>query len=377
MVSHETYWSTITDCNGAVEQELSYDAWGNLRDPETWCVDASITPMFDRGYTGHEHLNGFGLINMNGRMYDPVMSSFLSVDRYVQQPENSQGFNRYAYCMYNPLKYVDPSGWRLSKPEGNGALPPPDGNEAGYYITGVYTDTGFNSEYNCYSYTYGFHEVTVTPHGNSWAMEECRRLGEQNCGGLSAEYDGGEVNVPTVSAGGGGGGGMGTNYAGSPSKDYGIASNSLSYGVSYAGVVTGFIKDKWENPGSRAQKAINQKKAYKIQKTLKAKGITKSVKQIKAGKITSLKTGGTILGAVGVLASGYDLYMTNEIKPSHLYNFTASGTCLALGLIFTTSPVGWIAGAVFLGTEICSYAFTGQSFGENLDNWINWSHKRY
>ena len=36
MVSHETYWSTITDCNGAVEQELSYDAWGNLRDPNTW-----------------------------------------------------------------------------------------------------------------------------------------------------------------------------------------------------------------------------------------------------------------------------------------------------------------------------------------------------
>ena len=111
MVSHETYWSTITDCNGAVEQELSYDAWGNLRDPETWCVDASITPMFDRGYTGHEHLNGFGLINMNGRMYDPVMSSFLSVDAYVQSPDNSQNFNRYAYCLNNPLKYTDPSGW--------------------------------------------------------------------------------------------------------------------------------------------------------------------------------------------------------------------------------------------------------------------------
>jgi len=160
-------------------------------------------------------------------------------------------------------------------------------------------------------------------------------------------------------------------------ENYNGVPNAFDYGISYAGVVTGFKKDKWENPGSRAQKAINQKKAYNTQKALKAKGITKSVKQIKAGKITSLKTGGNILGAVGVLASGYDLYMTNEIKPSHLYNFTASGTCLALGLIFTTSPVGWIAGAVFLGTEICSYAFTGQSFGENLDNWINWSHKRY
>ena len=71
----------------------------------------SGTPMFDRGFTGHEHLYAFGLINMNGRMYDPVMSSFLSADRYVQDPSSAMGFNRYAYCMYNPQKFVDPKGW--------------------------------------------------------------------------------------------------------------------------------------------------------------------------------------------------------------------------------------------------------------------------
>ena len=47
---------------------------------------------------------------MNGRMYDPVTSSFLSVDSYVQAPDFSQSFNRYAYCLNNPLKYTDPSG---------------------------------------------------------------------------------------------------------------------------------------------------------------------------------------------------------------------------------------------------------------------------
>ena len=46
------------------------------------------------------------------RMYDPVMSSFLSVDRYVQDPSNSQNFNRYAYCLNNPLRFTDPSGWQ-------------------------------------------------------------------------------------------------------------------------------------------------------------------------------------------------------------------------------------------------------------------------
>lgn len=67
-------------------------------------------PMFDRGFTGHEHLTDFGLINMNGRVYDPVTSSFLSVDNYVQDPSYTQNFNRYAYCMNNPLKYTDPDG---------------------------------------------------------------------------------------------------------------------------------------------------------------------------------------------------------------------------------------------------------------------------
>ena len=103
-------WTTITDGDGVVEQRLSYDAWGNLRNPNTWSGDFSGTPMFDRGFTGHEHLYDFDLINMNGRMYDPVMSGFLSVDQYVQSPGNSQNFNRYAYCLNNPLRYVDPDG---------------------------------------------------------------------------------------------------------------------------------------------------------------------------------------------------------------------------------------------------------------------------
>ena len=105
-------WTTITDDLGNVEQQLSYDAWGNLRNPNTWSGNFTGTSMFDRGFTGHEHLPVFGLVNMNGRMYDPVMSSFLSVDQYVQSPESAQGFNRYAYCMNNPLRYIDPSGWR-------------------------------------------------------------------------------------------------------------------------------------------------------------------------------------------------------------------------------------------------------------------------
>ena len=119
---HLGSWTTITDAEGTVEQELSFDAWGNLRDPETWSGSYSGTPMFDRGFTGHEHMMAFGLINMNGRCYDPLTSSFLSVDAYVQDPTSAQAFNRYAYCGYNPLRYTDPTGWYA---DGYGRQPQP------------------------------------------------------------------------------------------------------------------------------------------------------------------------------------------------------------------------------------------------------------
>ena len=63
-----------------------------------------------RGYTGHEHLPWFGLINMNARLYDPALGRFLSPDPYVQAPDFSQSFNRYSYCLNNPLRYGDPTG---------------------------------------------------------------------------------------------------------------------------------------------------------------------------------------------------------------------------------------------------------------------------
>jgi len=52
---------------------------------------------------------------MNGYVYDPVISSFLSVDNYVQCSDFLQSFNRYAYCLNNQLRYVDPDGeWFLT-----------------------------------------------------------------------------------------------------------------------------------------------------------------------------------------------------------------------------------------------------------------------
>ncbi|WP_236636873.1 RHS repeat-associated core domain-containing protein [Sinomicrobium soli] len=64
----------------------------------------------DRGYTGHEHLAGVGLVHMNGRLYDPVLHRFLMPDNFVQDPYSTQNFNRYGYVLNNPLMYIDQNG---------------------------------------------------------------------------------------------------------------------------------------------------------------------------------------------------------------------------------------------------------------------------
>ena len=102
---------SVTDELGNVVERYSFDPWGRRRNPADWTFNnVQTTYTFDRGYTGHEMLDAFGLINMNGRVYDPIIARFLSPDNYVQAPGSSQGFNRYSYCLNNPLTYNDPSG---------------------------------------------------------------------------------------------------------------------------------------------------------------------------------------------------------------------------------------------------------------------------
>lgn len=105
-------YNVITNANGAKLETLSFDPWGRRRNPTTWSfTNVPTSFLFDRGYTGHEHLDNFGLINMNGRVYDPAIARFLSPDPILQNPGNTQSHNRYSYCLNNPLKYTDPSGY--------------------------------------------------------------------------------------------------------------------------------------------------------------------------------------------------------------------------------------------------------------------------
>ena len=110
------YLGSITQIatkTGLPVAEYSYDPWGRLRDPQTLSIYGrghEPTLFLGRGFTGHEHLSQFGLINMNARLYDPLVGRFLSPDPFVQDADFSQNFNRYSYALNNPLKYTDESG---------------------------------------------------------------------------------------------------------------------------------------------------------------------------------------------------------------------------------------------------------------------------
>jgi RHS repeat-associated protein len=101
----------ITDATGAVLEKRLFDAWGNVAKVQDGTGNTlNGLTILDRGYTGHEHLQSVGLIHMNGRLYDANLHRFLQPDNYVQDPFNTQNYNRYGYCWNNPFKYTDPSG---------------------------------------------------------------------------------------------------------------------------------------------------------------------------------------------------------------------------------------------------------------------------
>ena len=96
--------------HGNTVERLSYDPWGRRRNTTDFGY-ANVSHTFDRGYTLHEHYDGFDLINMNGRLYDPILGRMLSPDIVIQDEQSSQAYNRYSYCFNNPLRFTDPSGY--------------------------------------------------------------------------------------------------------------------------------------------------------------------------------------------------------------------------------------------------------------------------
>ena len=91
---HRDYLGSIimlTDENGNIAERRHFDPWGQPIKVEDGAGNTlDKLTLLDRGYTGHEHLQTVGLINMNARLYDPALHRFLQPDNYIQDPLNSK-----------------------------------------------------------------------------------------------------------------------------------------------------------------------------------------------------------------------------------------------------------------------------------------------
>jgi RHS repeat-associated protein len=104
---------------GAQQIAPRFDVFGKRRNAD-WTADPAGARYADtqftrRGYTGHEHLDNVRLINMNGRLQDPLLGVMLTPDPLLGILGNSQSLGRYAYVTNNPASLSDPGGFLFGR----------------------------------------------------------------------------------------------------------------------------------------------------------------------------------------------------------------------------------------------------------------------
>ena len=106
---HGSPWKVWEQAGNLVATSY-FDPFGARVDVHGASVASSAWPG-RRGFTGHDHDDELALVHMKGRAYDPALRRFLTPDPYVPEPLLGQSYNRYAYVLNNPLRYVDPTGF--------------------------------------------------------------------------------------------------------------------------------------------------------------------------------------------------------------------------------------------------------------------------
>ena len=70
--------------------------------------------VFTHIHGQRSYLDGFGLHYYVARWYDPTTAHFAQADTIIPNPGNSGDWDRYAYVLNNPMKYIDFSGHSYS-----------------------------------------------------------------------------------------------------------------------------------------------------------------------------------------------------------------------------------------------------------------------
>lgn len=102
--------ATIVGTDGLIRENLRFDPWGKRMTATGANLSTTPVSSIRTGFTGHDHDDELGLIDMGGRLYDPELRRVLTPDPLVSSAGND-GWNPYAYALNNPVTFVDPSGF--------------------------------------------------------------------------------------------------------------------------------------------------------------------------------------------------------------------------------------------------------------------------
>ena len=97
--------SAVLDRYGRLVSYLSYTPFGEVVGSQS--IGNSHAKL---QFTGQERDESIGLNYYGARHYDPFAGRFTTADSLVPNPYDLQSYNRYAYVLNNPVKYVDPTG---------------------------------------------------------------------------------------------------------------------------------------------------------------------------------------------------------------------------------------------------------------------------
>ena len=102
---------TVNDASGNLLLKYNYTAFGHRQIAYTNMTSSSLSlDFFNLGFCLNEVIGDERLIYFENRIYDTVLSRFISPDPYINDPFNTQSLNRYSYSLNNPFKFHDPSG---------------------------------------------------------------------------------------------------------------------------------------------------------------------------------------------------------------------------------------------------------------------------
>ena len=102
---------TVSEPSAHRTTQFEYSPFGARRtSPDAASPPAQAPADMRLGFTGHEHDDEFGLINMQGREYDPKIGRFLTPDPYADLSDG-QTLNPYSYVSNRPTTSTDPTGF--------------------------------------------------------------------------------------------------------------------------------------------------------------------------------------------------------------------------------------------------------------------------